>query len=191
MRDFRSEIERKRQSDAIAHKERTQRARHEQESYEAMGRALTAFNRGAATVEAAPFLENEARLALRGMLLSFHRARYQPEDILRGLGRPILGIQRRIYEQGWPVARNIGSRSGGLSERSISVAINMLVTPSGTLMPERVGALDIEASSTINIPPRELFSSPEYHYRELFVAKVITDSVVALVAQSGVDWVEP
>jgi hypothetical protein len=195
MVDFAGEIRRRMELRDQAERESraVQEARNDE--YASYANDINAFNRKGINLNSAPFLEDEAKFALRGLLSTYKTHGVKPSWRNRGYTRNFgfEHLQFPIYGRGYWVARKFTERYGGMGgDTPHHSTQGIIVTPAAIIKSDELPPPNGRIyDGAIPVMRREQFGGVEQHYRKEFDTATIVDSVLTQLAQARLEWVEP
>ena len=139
MAGFGEEVKIKQQEFADQAASEVEEQRLVQIEYDNYTKAINAYNSTGLEIASAPFLVEDTRLALLGLVRVFAANGIRQIRSVRGETKRFLGIRNAIWEFGWPVVRKMYETTepeGGWSDgyRTITIRQRMIVTPDNLVM---------------------------------------------------------
>jgi len=148
-------------------------------------KVINAYNHDGVEIGSAPFLADDAKVALRGLVRTYTTHGINPKYILRGHTKGFLGIRSGVNGYGWQVKRHVYQDLTHL----------MIVTPDNLVMSSNLPPLpgdSVYRNDSVRDPGQlENGHQLKDYYRGVFVTSEIVGDVVDQIALSGLQWVDP
>ena len=169
-------IENRQETTQQLNKEPLYTTNQDPEAFQAKYEALVAYNADGLEIASAPFLEDDARIALLGLLSACSAFGIEPDNLYRKNDHARFNKIVRVFEYGWKIKRLESQTAPNGATRNY----DLLVTPDLKVK----SVYDSDGSKGLILPER----AKDLSYRDYFKSEVIIADVSKQATTKRLSW---